>query len=161
MIAPMRRNDRQIDEAQALDILDAGEYGILSLVAAPGRLAPAARPYAVPVSYALMDGGIVFHCATQGLKVDLMRAEGWASFCVVGRTRVLPGRYTTLYESAIVQGPVSECTGEAKFAALRCLARKYANYDSAGLEKYLVEADQRVCVFRIAIEHLSGKARQR
>ena len=159
MIAPMRRSDRALDEAQCNDILSAGEYGVLSLVAAPGRLAEKALPYGVPVSYALLDGSIVFHCAPEGLKVSLMRAEEWASFCVVGRTRVIPGKFTTLWESVLVQGPVRELHGEEKIAALRRLAVKYLNHDAAKTDAYIEKTGLKVAVYAIGMEHVTGKGR--
>jgi hypothetical protein len=40
------------------------------------------EPYGVPVSYAMIDGRVVFHCALKGRKLDFIRANPKVSFAV-------------------------------------------------------------------------------
>lgn len=47
---PMRRRDRELDEAEALALLREAEWGVLATVDADGW------PYAVPVNHAVVDG---------------------------------------------------------------------------------------------------------
>jgi nitroimidazol reductase NimA-like FMN-containing flavoprotein (pyridoxamine 5'-phosphate oxidase superfamily) len=53
----VRRKDREITSKEAIAILDAAEYGILSTVGEDGQ------PYGVPLCYAYKDNAIYFHCA--------------------------------------------------------------------------------------------------
>ena len=52
-------------------------------------------PYAVPLSYAWDSGKLLFHCARSGHKLDAVKRNPKASFCVIGQDRVIPDEYTT------------------------------------------------------------------
>ncbi len=45
-------------------------------------LSDGGNPYAVPVSYAWMNDRIIFHCATSGKKLDIMRKNPQVCFVV-------------------------------------------------------------------------------
>ena len=151
---PIRRSDRALTQEQAHEILKKGEYGVLSTVSPDGQ------PYGVPVSYALTGNALYFHCAVEGHKLDNLAANPHVSFCVVGTTEVLPDKFATRYESAIVFGAASELTGEEKHAALMELLKKYsADFIEKG-ERYVESDIEKTRVFKIEIEALSGKARR-
>lgn len=154
MQRPMRRNDRALSETQSIEILQKGEYGILSTVSADGQ------PYGVPVSFAFEGTALYFHCAVEGHKLENLTANPRVSFCVVGETKVLPDKFATRYESAIVFGSASELTGDEKHAGLTKLLEKYsADFMEKG-EKYINSDIQKTRVFKIEIESVSGKARR-
>lgn len=150
----LRRKDRGIDSREARELLARGEYGILSTVSADGT------PYGVPLSYCVLDGAIYIHCAVAGHKLENLAADSRVSFCVVGRTEVLPEQFATRYESVIVAGRAQEVAGEEKQRALEELAAKY----SPGLEeagrRYIAAQGPRTRVFKVTIEAISGKARR-
>jgi uncharacterized protein len=150
----MRRKDRQITNAEARSILENGEYGILSTASISNE------PYGVPVSYCSIDGCIYFHCAIEGTKINNIEANPKVSFCVVGKTEVLPDKFGTRYESCIVQGTATEAFGEEKRLALEGIVRKYsADFVSEGLE-YIEKLTDKSRVFKISIESISGKSRK-
>ncbi|MFZ5587825.1 MAG: pyridoxamine 5'-phosphate oxidase family protein [Thermodesulfobacteriota bacterium] len=149
----MRRKDRAVSLEDAWRVLEAGEYGILSTVSHDGQ------PYGVPLSYCLMDGAIYFHCATEGHKLDNIAANDRVSFCVVGATQVLPDKFSTAYESAVVCGRAGEVFGAEKQAALEALAAKYSPGLRAEALDYIEKFLSRTKVCKIAIEAVSGKAR--
>jgi nitroimidazol reductase NimA-like FMN-containing flavoprotein (pyridoxamine 5'-phosphate oxidase superfamily) len=150
----MRRKDRLITDAETFSILEKGEYGILSTVSSDNE------PYGVPVNYCLINGCMYFHCALEGRMIDNIRNNPKVSFCVVGKTEVLPDKFSTKYESCIVQGVASESFGEEKQLALEGLIRKYSeNFVSDGL-KYIEKLKDRTRAFKIQIEAISGKARK-
>lgn len=150
----VRRTEREITADEAMGILAAGEYGVLSMVGDDGK------PYAVPMSYALRDGAIYFHCATEGRKLEHLDADPAVTFCVVGRTKVLPGQFSTEYESAVAFGTAARVEGAEKRAGLLALIEKYsADYVEPGIT-YLESKFHRVAVVRMEIEHISGKARR-
>jgi nitroimidazol reductase NimA-like FMN-containing flavoprotein (pyridoxamine 5'-phosphate oxidase superfamily) len=154
MPRPIRRADRALTDEQAAEILHKGEYGILSTVS------PEGQPYGVPVSYAYADEALYFHCAVEGHKLENLSANPRVSFCVVGPTEVLPDKFATRYESAIVFGQASELNGEAKHAALTELLKKYSPDFIEKGEKYIESDVEKTRVFKIEIEALSGKARR-
>lgn len=150
----MRRKDRLITNTEALSILEKGEYGILS------TLSSNHEPYGVPVNYCFIDECIFFHCAPEGRKIDNINNNPKVSFCVVGRTEILPDKFGTKYESCIVQGVASESSSEEKQLALEGLIKKYsANSVSEGFE-YIQKLKDKTRVFKISIESISGKARR-
>jgi nitroimidazol reductase NimA-like FMN-containing flavoprotein (pyridoxamine 5'-phosphate oxidase superfamily) len=154
MAKPMRRADRAIPESEAQRILQAGEYGILSTVSGDGQ------PYGLPVSYAYTGEVLYFHCAIEGHKLDNLRSNNRISFCVVGQTRVLPNKFTTNYESAIVFGHAFEVTGAEKHTGLVELVKKYSpGFIDKGLE-YISHDGDEARVYKIVIEALTGKARR-
>lgn len=150
----IRRSDRKITGREAEEILDSGEYGILSTVGVDGH------PYGVPLSYVYRNNAIYFHCATSGHKIDNIQHHGGVSFCVVGRTKVLPDKFATEYESAIVFGMATEITGSERLDALLWLLEKYCpDYQEEGA-RYIERENDATKVFRISIKHISGKARK-
>jgi len=150
----MRRKDRLITNTETLSILEKGEYGILSIVSSNNE------PYGVPLNYCLIKECIYFHCAVDGRKISFFSKNNKASFCVVGKTEVLPDKFGTNYESCIVQGLVSESFGEEKQMALEGLIHKYSKeFVSEGLE-YIEKFKDKARVFKISIESISGKARK-
>jgi uncharacterized protein len=150
----MRRQDRLITSTETFSILENGEYGILSTVSSDNA------PYGVPVNYCLINQCIYFHCALEGRKIDNIDHEAKVSFCVVGKTEVLPDKFGTKYESCIVQGLATESFGEEKQSALEGLVNKYSkNFVSEGLE-YIAMLRDKTRVFKISIATISGKARK-
>jgi nitroimidazol reductase NimA-like FMN-containing flavoprotein (pyridoxamine 5'-phosphate oxidase superfamily) len=154
MLMPsMRRLERAIAETETLAILEQGEYGVLSTISEDGT------PYGLPLSYCLLEGGIYFHCALEGHKLNNLAVNPKVSFCVVGATEVLPDKFATRYESAIVFGTAREVTGEHKQRGLEALVAKYSsNFVPQGLD-YIRAAGNKTKVFRIEIESMTGKAR--
>jgi len=154
MPRPMRRDDRALTEAQAAEILRRGEYGVLSTVSADGQ------PYGVPVSFAYEEGALYFHCAVEGHKLDNLASNPRVSFCVVGATEVLPDKFATRYESAIVFGAARELFGDEKQAGLTRLLKKYSADHMEKGQKYIRSDIGKTRVFTLEIESLSGKARR-
>jgi nitroimidazol reductase NimA-like FMN-containing flavoprotein (pyridoxamine 5'-phosphate oxidase superfamily) len=65
-------------------------------------------PHGIPLNFAFVNNRIYFHCAPAGKKVDLLASNPQVSFCVVGRTQVLPEQFGTRSESVIATGQVEE-----------------------------------------------------
>jgi nitroimidazol reductase NimA-like FMN-containing flavoprotein (pyridoxamine 5'-phosphate oxidase superfamily) len=151
----VRRTDRQIPEAEALAILRAGEYGVLSTVSAQGR------PYGVPVNFCVLDDDIYFHCALEGAKLDNIEHSPEVSFCVVGATEVLPSQFGTKYESCVIEGRASEVFDDKKQRALEGLVDKYSQGFLEAQGRHSIDRlrDQ-TRVFKISIVSVSGKARR-
>ena len=97
----MRRRDRALPEDEAQKILRECEYASFCTVGADGA------PYSVPVSPVLLQGAVYFHCAKQGQKLDNIARDPRVSLCCVGKTRLLPEEFSTLFESAVVTGRAS------------------------------------------------------
>ncbi len=152
----VRRKDRLLEEIEAISLLNHGEYGVLSMQAEEGG------GYGVPLNYA-WDGkmSLYIHCAPEGRKLRCLVLCDQVSFCVVGRTRVAPSRFTTEYESLVIQGTArTGLAEEERKKALELLLEKYSPLD---LEKGLAYAEKsfhRTDIIRIDIQSWSGKCKR-
>ena len=151
MFLEMRRGDRALTEEQAVQLLEEGQYGILSLTGETGYA------YGVPLNYAYRDGHIYFHGAREGNKLDHIAFNNKVSFCVVGKTSPLPEKFSYRYESIIVFGRASEVSGQEKRDALLALVEKYSSdFMEKGLA-YIKKDEGKTMVIRIDIDHMTGK----
>lgn len=151
----MRRQDRKIEYKEAYQILKDGEYGILSMVTTDNSA------YGIPFSYVIIDDSVYFHCALEGSKLDFIRKNNKVSFCVVGKTEVLPSKFSTKYESAIALGEIYEVNDQnEKKKSLIELVVKYSPAHMESGEKYIDAALHQVNILRLDIKELTGKARK-
>ncbi|MDR1865007.1 MAG: GNAT family N-acetyltransferase [Bacteroidales bacterium] len=150
----MRRGDRTMENEKARELLRNGEYGLLSVCSINGY------GYGVPLNYALSDESIYFHCALEGFKMENIRYNNRVSFCVTGRTHILPERFTTLYESVLVFGRITvELSDAERMKALELLVQKYSPQHVAASKDYIHASFHKTRVLRLDMEHLSGKER--
>lgn len=156
MFAEIRRKDRILENESAVRLLENGEYGFLAMTGANNF------GYGIPISYVMDDEGhIYFHCAPEGYKLECIRQNPKVSFCVVGNILLIPGQFTTAYESVIAFGMIyTDLPDEEKLHALRLIAKKYSpEYEVIG-EKYIAKSFHRTNVLRLDIEHISGKSKR-
>ena len=134
----MRREKCELEKSSAEKILREGLYGVLAVSGDENY------PYAVPINYAVEDNKIYFHSATTGHKIDAIKNNEKASFCVVDKHDVVSEELTSYYTSAIAFGKIKivEDT-EEKIHGLELLAEKYSpNIDKNFKElSYIIQAD--------------------
>ena len=155
MFREMRLKRQALDEGTCREILKDGSIGVLSVAGDDGY------PYGVPLNYVYDEqaGKIYFHSARDGHKLDAIRREPKASFCVIDEDRVVAREYTTHFRSVIAFGQVRELTDEQeKRAAIEKLALRYAPQDSEDNRQRAIEQDWKpLCMLEMTVEHLSGK----
>ena len=121
MFRDMRRFKQALTENECIEILNNNANGVLALSGDEGY------PYAVPLSYVFFDGCIYFHSASEGHKIDSIKRNGKASFCVVAEDNIVPEKFTTYFKSVIAFGRVELIEDEKeKINALMLLAKKYS-----------------------------------
>jgi hypothetical protein len=118
------------------------------------------QPYGLPLSYAYKNDCIYFHCAVSGHKLENIEHKPKVSFCVVGKTKVLPDKFATEYESTVVFGVASEVNGVERYDALLWLLEKYCSDFITEGKRYIEQKDKTTKVFKIEIDRISGKARR-
>ncbi len=152
---PMRRRDRELEPAEALEILQRAEWGVLATVDAEGW------PYAVPLNHGLVEGALILHSATEGHKLRNIAANAKVSYCVVTQAETLPLELSTRYESAIVFGRAELLTdaGE-RLAALLALGRRFAPGHPEVVAREIEKDGFRTAVIRVVIERVTGKSSQ-
>lgn len=151
----IRRKDRIWDTKEALRLLEEGEYGFLSMLGTDGY------GYGIPISFVKEEDHLYFHCAPEGYKLECLRQSPKVSFCVVGATRVIPGQFTTAYESVLAFGSIqTELPEEERRHALRLLVDKYSpEYREIG-EKYIEKSFHRTHILRLDIETVTAKCKK-
>lgn len=149
----MRRKDRILNHASALSLLDTGEYGVLSTVGENDQ------PYGIPVNYTVIGHTIFIHSAPEGHKLDNIKTNSKVSFCVVGKTELLPDQFAIKYKSVIVFGRASIVDDKNKRDALISLVAKYAPeyIDTGG--KYIDNLINKTVVIQVSIDQITGKSR--
>ncbi len=151
MFRKMRRKDKAMAEAQIIEVLNAGEEGVLATVGEDGY------PYAVPLNYVFHDGCIYFHCALSGHKIENMESNPKVSFCVVSGTKILAEEFSTRFKSVVVFGRAEESLGDEKVQGLTALIKRLAKDHVPAGEKYIKQDQNKTRVFKIKVEHMSGK----
>ena len=154
MFNEIRRQDKKLDNAEALRILESGQYGILSTIGSSGYA------YGVPICYTYDNGCIYFHCAKEGHKLENIKHNNKVSFCVVGNSTLLPQSFSMNYESVIAFGKAREVFKDEKRTALEAIVAKYSpDYKIEGFE-YIRNSSDDTRLFKIEIEHMSGKGKK-
>jgi nitroimidazol reductase NimA-like FMN-containing flavoprotein (pyridoxamine 5'-phosphate oxidase superfamily) len=155
MYREIRRQERALEETRVQALLLGGEYGVLSTTSVDGGV------YGFPMSYAVENEFIYFHCTMVGHKIDNIEANPLVSFCVVGNTRVLPSAFSTAYESVVVFGVIETINKEAeKRNALRLLIKKYSPEFVTEGDLYIDRAIQKTKILKLTIDRITGKGRQ-
>jgi len=149
----MRRSDRMMTDGEALELLERGEYGILC------TSDPAGQPLGTPLSYVYTGKNIYFHSAKTGAKLDNIKANPKVCFTVVGATKVLPGEFSTNYESVMAFGTATQVEGEEKALALVEILKKYSPDFIMEGDAYILANIENCIAVRIAVDELSGKHR--
>lgn len=150
----MRRQDSQLQAKEALELLRQGEYGVLSMASDEGG-------YGVPVNYVLYGERIYFHCAMQGRKLRVIEENDRVSFCVVGRKKVVPEEFTTLFESVIAEGRAYVVGDEQeRRRALRLIVEKYSpEYVEEGM-RIIDRSIGHTAIVAIDVARFSGKVKR-
>lgn len=151
----MRRKDREKDSIFALEVLKNCEYATLATVN------PDETPYCIPISPAMIDGQLYFHCALQGKKLDNILLHPSVCVSAVSHTKLVPEEFSTEFESAVALGECQLVSDEQeKIAALRAICEKYAASNMDAFEHAIAKSLSRTGVCKITITELTGKAKR-
>ncbi|MBN1142936.1 MAG: pyridoxamine 5'-phosphate oxidase family protein [Bacteroidales bacterium] len=152
----VRRQDRLMNESEAKQLLQQGEYGVLSMQNEEGR------SYGIPVNYAWDGHSLLYlHCASEGHKLHCIAKNEHVSFCVVGRTRVIPDKFTTAYESIVLSCTAQLVTDDTeRMKALELLLDKYSPDDKTAGMQYARQSLSLTAVICLDINQWSGKTKR-
>ncbi|MEI0486937.1 pyridoxamine 5'-phosphate oxidase family protein [Brachyspira intermedia] len=153
MFREMRRKKQLLSNEETIAILEKCTSGVLAILGDDNY------PYAVPLSYAYYDNRIVFHSARNGYKLDAIRNNNKASFCVIEKDDIKPEEYTTYYRSVIAFGKVFIIEDEdKKREAIEKLSIKYHPYDKKENRDYAIDREYNaLCMIELCIEYMTGK----
>jgi hypothetical protein len=152
MYRELRRQDRKMETSEAEELLRQADFGFL------GVAGPDGQPYVVPLNHVYVNGYVVFHCAKEGHKLDVIRANPLVSYAVCTEHEVQPEEHATRYRSAIAFGraEVVEEFGLKK-ALLTALTERLAPGTRFPCSEEHVAG---TCVVRIKVDRVTGKKRE-
>lgn len=153
MFHQMRRYKQAIGKEECEEILHQGSFGTLALSGNEEY------PYAVPISYIYMDQKLYFHCAKTGHKLDLIKQNSKASFCVVGCDQVVPEEFTTYFSSVIVFGSITILNDEErKYQVIEKLSLKYGPENTLeSVQQEIERHREKFDILEMSVDHMNGK----
>ncbi|MDD4835651.1 MAG: pyridoxamine 5'-phosphate oxidase family protein [Dethiosulfovibrio sp.] len=154
---PVRRKDREVSDLSWMEsVLDRALACHLSLF-------DGEWPYVIPITFGYEPGHIYFHSAKEGKKIDIIRSNPKASFCVEVDAVPFPnpkGRSGLLlpYKSVVGYGHVSVVPDDEEERKRHGLAVLAAHYCRQGVDiprpRALLD---KVAVLDLEIVHMTGK----
>ena len=102
---PMQMKERELSLEDAIDILEEGEFAVISTVDPDGT------PYGVPVSYVMMDGKMFIHTGKRpGHKIDDFNHDSRVSVAVAGEIEPVYEEtfFTTRFASVVAAGNIAK-----------------------------------------------------
>lgn len=151
MFRPMRRIGQALDDRAIDQVLAQGMRGVLAVHGEDGY------PYAFPMDFLYLDGKLYFHCAREGHKLDALRADDRASFCVMDEGYRREGEWALNIKSVVVFGRVSRVDdpGRTEDIARRLGLKYHPTPESVEVE--LAKALDRVLILEMGVDHKTGK----
>jgi uncharacterized protein len=147
----MRRTDKEITEREAIDsIIERSQICRLGLC-------DEGVAYIVPLCFGYDGKSLYFHCAKEGRKIGILEKNNRVCFEFDIDTEVVTGEkacnFSMRYRSVMGEGRVHFMEeGPSKKQALESIMKQYG--DLGALEETNLS---KITVFRVDIEHMSGK----
>ena len=151
----IRRNDKAITDIREMrEILRTAQYVTLAMCSND-------EPYLVSLSHGYDEESncIYFHCAKEGKKIDILKANNLVWGQAIVDHGYVQGACDHLYATTQFRGRVTFVEDiEDKEHALRAMIKSLDDNPEEIIEKQLApESIQRVTIGRIDIDYLSGK----
>lgn len=151
----MRRHDRELTKDEAVSIIEASEYGVLSLC--DGNL-----PYGVPLNPVLHDDTIYFHCAKEGFKLNILNKNPYGHFVFISSSKIIKESFSTSYASAMAHGTLRLVNDpEERMLAYQLLISRYVDADIKSNKEYIKKHDKATALVAMDIKGISGKANRK
>lgn len=145
----MRRKDKEINDPGFYDLV----FSKAEVICAAFRDEP--YPYCLPFNFVRKGDAIYLHCAREGRKLDLIRANPNVGFCLYCDLKIVREKSTTYFNSIVGEGEAAIVEDPAeKGEALDALGEKYAAVCARPATEAMIE---RTAIIKIKIVALSGK----
>lgn len=153
MFREMARKKQQLSPEACICLLQTEPRGVLSLIGDEGY------PYGLPIDhwYNEEDGFLYFHSGKAGHKVDALKRNPKASFCVYDQGYREEGDWALNIKSVIVFGRIEIIEDpETAIVLTRKLSYKYTS-DTAYIEEEIRKYSSGLLCFRLIPEYMTGK----
>lgn len=150
---PLARSRQALSEEESLDVLRNTKRGVLSLTGDEGW------PYGVPINhwYCPEDGKIYFHGGKLGHRIDAMRREPRASFCVLDEGTSDESDWSLWFRSVIVFGRLEIVEDSQRAMEIARQLSLHFTDDVDYIDWEIQNAGARTLCFALVPEHISGK----
>ena len=148
---PLARIRQQLPDDECVEILKNQKRGVLSINGENGY------PYGMPLNHFYEDGYLYFHGGRFGHKVDAMRKDKRASYCVYDEGYRNEGEWYLNIRSVIVFGQIEFIEDKEKIIEIsRKLSYKFTE-DDRYIEEEIEKSLEKTLMFALKIEHMTGK----
>jgi len=148
----MRRSDREITAQEEIwEIVHSAEICHLGLCSDNW-------PYVVPLNLGVAGETLYFHCAAEGTKLDLLRANANACFQIEGQVETVSNDkacgWSVRYESVIGFGQLSIVEDDEE--KLKAIAALVGQYTDQAVE-YPERVSANTIILRLDVQSITGK----
>ena len=147
----LARIKQQLPEDKCFAMLRDLKRGVLSVNGDNGY------PYGMPLNHYYEDGYLYFHGGRSGHKIDALKKDCRASYCVYDEGYRNEGEWHLNIKSVIVFGRIEFIDDEEKIIEIsRKLSHKFTNDDNY-IDEEIRRSLKGTAMFALKIEHISGK----
>ena len=149
MFKELRRKEKAIGSEEAKALLKTERRGVLSVNGEEGY------PYSVPINFFYEENTnrIYFHGSKLGQKAEALKKSDKVCFTAYGNEQIKKEDWAPYLQSVVIFG---RCHPIQDFELLRKFGKKYYP-DHILLEKEIEAFKEKVQLYEITIEHISGK----
>lgn len=153
MFRQMNRKKQQLTDEECREILKSELRGVLSLNGDDGY------PYGLPTNhyYSEEDGKLYFHSGKKGYKIDVIRRDNRASFCVYDGGFRREGEWALNIRSVIVFGKIEFVDDQKEINRISALLSRKFTDDNEYIEKEIETYGAATLMFALVPEHMTGK----
>lgn len=154
MFRELQRKNKRLCDNECIRLLKGEKRGVLSVLGDNGY------PYGMPMNhfYNEEDGNIYFHCGRSGHRLDSLKKNEKASFCVYDSGTVSEGEWALSINSVIVFGKVEIIDDAQTISDISYrLSRKFTD-DEEYIKKEIGIFSNETLILKMTVEHICGKA---
>ncbi len=153
MFREVARKKQVLPFEECLEILKGQLRGVLAVNGDDGY------PYAMPLNhyYDEKDGCLYFHGGKKGHRIDALRKDPRASYCVMDEGRKLSGEWWLTFRSVIVFGKVELIEDEAVICDIaERLSHRFTD-DDGYIKEEIENSAANTMLLKMIPEHITGK----
>ncbi|MBQ8200599.1 MAG: pyridoxamine 5'-phosphate oxidase family protein [Clostridia bacterium] len=153
MFRELARRNKQLPQEDCLRVLETETRGVLSVHGDDGY------PYGMPMNhfYNADDGCVYFHCGKAGHRLDALRRNDKASFCVYQQAGQEEGGWAWKVKSVIIFGRVEILNDWDTIVDITTRLTRRFTQDDAYLQKELMQSGPGTLLLKLTPEHMCGK----
>jgi len=149
----LTRKNKKLSTEECIHVLKTEKRGVLSVNGDNGY------PYGAPMNhwYNQEDGKIYFHCGKTGHRLDALKNDNKASFCVYDKGYCKPGEWALNVKSVIVFGKIRLVDDIETIVDITTkLSRKFTD-DEEYISKEIKSFAHITMLLELTAEHICGK----